>query len=83
MSTLKLWFLGLRKTLVTLIFLFTTALLLLAGYLPSETWLENLRYVMIAYLGANACEHGLNIMGAAYEARRSKSEGTKASTSGS
>lgn len=81
MSRLKLWFLGFRKTIVTLVFLFVTTVLLVAGQLPPDNWLENLRYVLIAYLGANACEHGLTTMRMYYDTKGSQGKGPKAPTS--
>lgn len=57
---IKLWLLGFRKLLVTLIYLSVAVVLLVLGYLPSESWLASVSNVMIAFIASNGLEHVLS-----------------------
>ena len=53
---LKLWILGLRKTVVAIAYIVLATILLVAGYLPGETWLSSVTNVVVAFFATNSAE---------------------------
>jgi hypothetical protein len=66
---IKLWLMGFRKLLVTLIYIIVVVSLLVAGYLPKDTWLAEVSKVMIAYLATNSAEHILSAIKEHFKAK--------------
>ena len=51
---------GFRKWTMSIIFLTVAVVLLLTGFIPKETWLDNVSEVMVAFMATNVGEHIIN-----------------------
>lgn len=71
-KTVKLWLLGFRKAILTLVYLVVATSLLVTGYLPADNWLGNVTTVLVTFLGTNVSEHILQAIKAHWAARGGK-----------
>ena len=52
---------GFRKWSMAAAFLLIAVTLLISGTIPSETWLDNVSEVMVAFMATNIGEHIVNV----------------------
>ncbi len=52
---------GFRKWTMAIVFLVVAVALLCAGFIPSDTWLDNVAEVMVAFMATNVGEHIISV----------------------